>query len=106
MFSIIKQLEANRIEMVAPKRSLLQKLVGIYKSYKSKKAYQALIIAKREEKAAVAKTNAELATEMEARSEALITESALCYRTNKVESDRLMEEAAELASKAASLRFL
>lgn len=106
MFSIIKQLEANRIEMAAPKRSLLQKLVGIYKSYKSKKAYQALIIAKREEKAAVAKTNAELATEMEARSEALITESALCYRTNKVESDRLMEEAAELASKAASLRFL
>lgn len=106
MFAIIKQFEANRIEVVAPKRTVLQKLVGIYKSYKSKKAYQALIIAKRDEKAAVAKTNADLATELEARSEALITESALCYRTNKVESDRLMEEAVELASTASSLRFL
>jgi hypothetical protein len=30
----------------------------------------------------------------------------MCKRTNKVESDRLMEEAVELATKAGELRFL
>jgi hypothetical protein len=106
MFNIIQQLEANRIEVTLPKRTVLQKLVGLYTNYKGKRAYQALALAKREEKAAVVKSNAELADEMDARSEALLTESVMCKRTNKVESGRLFEEAVELATKAGELRFL
>lgn len=105
MFSIIKQLEANRIEVVVPKRSFLQKLKGIYANWKGKRAYQALILAKREEKAIVAKTNEELANDLDARSHALLVESVKCKRTDKVESVRLMEEATELAVQASSLRF-
>jgi hypothetical protein len=106
MFNIIKQLEANRVEVVAPKRSLMKVVVSIYRRWVSKRAYNALVLTKREEKAVAAKTNAELADELDARSEVLLTESVMCKRTNKVESDRLMEEAVELATKAGELRFL
>lgn len=105
MFAIIKQLEANRIEMPVPKRSFIQKLKGLFQARKNKRAYQVLVIAKRAEKAAVAKTNIELADEMEARSEALLIECVMCKRTDKVKSDRLFEEAVALAAESDALRF-
>lgn len=105
MFTLIKQLEANRPQVEAPKLTFIQKVKAIYRSWKGKRAYQALILAKREEKAAAAKTNAELADEMEARSDALINESAMCKRTDPVESDRLFEEAVAMATEASALRF-
>jgi hypothetical protein len=105
MFAILKQLDAIAVETVVPKRSLLQKLMGVYKGYKAKRAFTALKLAKRAEKAAVVKSNTDLAAELEARSDALVLQSVQCKRTNKVESDRLLDEAITLATEASALRF-
>ena len=85
------------------KLSLVAKIKAVYRNWKGKRAWEALKVAKREEKAVQAKTKAEQADEMETRSNALIEQSVLCK--DKVEANRLFEEAVELAQAASSLRF-
>lgn len=92
-------------EATAPKKTLIEMIKSMYRRFKGKRAYQAMILAKREEKALQAKTNAQLADELDARSEELLTESVLCKKADPVKSEQLFEEAVELTTKANVLRF-
>jgi hypothetical protein len=105
MFALLKQLAAATPEVEAVELTFIQKVKAVYRSFKGKRKFQAMAKAKREEKAAIVKTNTQLADELEARADALIEQSALCRRTDAVESDRLFEEAVELTTQANALRF-
>ncbi|MNN63552.1 hypothetical protein D3C81_1789360 [compost metagenome] len=93
-------------DAAAPKEqvSLWQRITRAYRSWKGKRALQALAKAKREEKAALAAQNEATADELDAAVDRLIHASVLCRKTDPTESDRLFEEAQELAAKAALLR--
>lgn len=106
MFDIIKRLEESKPKAEVVKPTLLQVVVSCYKRWKNKRAFKALALAKREEKAVLVKTNLELADELDERGNALIEQSARLMRTDRVEADRLFEEAADLSAQANTLRYM
>ncbi|MNI49170.1 hypothetical protein D3C76_25600 [compost metagenome] len=86
------------------KLSILARIKAYFRKRQSKKAYEALKLAKREEKANLkAQRDQEIAA-LELQIDALVTKSAELKRTNPEESNRLFEEALTLTEKVSALQ--
>lgn len=86
----------------AKKFSLLEMIQTAYRNWKGKRAYEALKLAKRKEKADLVLSNTARADQLEKEADDLIMESVGCK--DKVKVEELMDLATAKTIEAASLR--